>query len=486
MKKILALTLILLACLQAQAVLVTATFIVTNVPNVGSNYTVNGSTRIGTNVLASTTFQTNTASVNKSTTNIFNQILAYPFGGLISGSLSNNQFTLKGTNVVITIPGAWAYVTYATNSGPIVWPLEVPPNNLIGLANRTNNASWIVDYLNRYASTNFLEELAAPMAHFVSLSNAQTLGNKSITNSTASNFTAFRYVLTNGNLHATNAYVSNLIAHGLISTNGQNRGDAFSSPGTAAGSEQFGSGAVAGGTNSTAVGYGALSSAPDSTAIGNGALVTATGTNGIAIGRTAIADNNSENGIAIGKGALANELNAIAIGTDSQSAYENSIAFGNNSATTTSNQFVLGAASHTVVVAGQLTGAHTNSTFIGDTNTWTGSRAEPLTRNSALVNGNNADVKLTNIWTQLAGPTANFTNAGFIFGLGNRAGLIVQIENTNGFPMAILNQSGLDATPANRVITGTGGTLVITNNPGWVQLRYDADVSRWKVQFISN
>jgi hypothetical protein len=482
MRRILAL-LFLLGCFEAKAVFVDALVVLTNAPNVGSNWTVNGSVRIWTNAQTATTIQTNTASVPKSTTNLVSQIQAYPYGGLSFRWLNSTSFYLSGSNITITIPGAWAGFVLTTNSGPITIPLMVPPNNLTGLSNRTNNASWIVDYLNRYASTNFLEELAVPMQRFVSISNAQTLGNKVITNSSGTNWTMTGIRISGATFSATNSYCSNCTADAMQLTNSANHGSAFSSPGTGSSSEQFGNGAQATGDNDTALGSGATASGTNSFAAAT--LANASGLNSVAVGTASEAQ--GENSSSYGAGSFSDKINSTAVGASAAATHTNSTAVGYNAQTTAANQTMLGSASVDVVVNNKLTvlGYLTNSILAG-TNVLRGDLSTPPIKNSALVNGNNADVLLTNIWNQLAGPTANFTNAGFLFGNGNRAGLIVQIENTNGFPMAILNQSGLDATPANRVITGTGGTLVITNNPGWVQLRYDADISRWKVQFISN
>lgn len=184
MKRIFALIFLLLASLHAQAVLVTATFTVTNVPNFGSNYTLNGSTRMATNAQTSSTFITNLISTGASTTNIFRQVDAFKFPGIFYSYSASNVIQFRGSNVVITVPGAWASVTYATNSGTETWPILVPPSNVIGLTNRTNNASWIVDYLNRYSPTNFIEQLSGAMVQFLNLGQIQTFTNKTSRSST--------------------------------------------------------------------------------------------------------------------------------------------------------------------------------------------------------------------------------------------------------------------------------------------------------------
>lgn len=497
MKKLLSILLLLAFTASAPALdIVKAIITITNLPATGNKLVGNASTRTWTNDISSspsTLVATNT-TIGTSATNLYLFL-----GGL--GVFSQSQSLSRSNNNVVALQGApgeamvftatgWGTVTYQTNSITnqtylVRMPLEVEVSS-----NRIAIASHIVRGTSLY-STNSFDTNAVALANYSTLTTGQTLSNKTVRASFVQNSQ-----FTNGQIFSTNSYLSNSILHGPVFTNAVNYGDAFSSPGSGTLSEQFGVSASATGGSSLAVGAATSATADNATAINAnatadnatamGILATASGTNSTAIGT--VTEASGFNSAAFGYNSLASYEGATALGVNTLAQNTNSTAVGYGAATTANNQVMLGSATVNVRVNNELQigGSITNATYTGDTNTWNGSRAEPLTRNSALVNGNNADVKLTNIWTQLAGPTANFTNAGFIFGLGNRAGLIVQIENTNGFPMAILNQSGLEAVQANRVITGTGGTLVITNNPGWVQMRYDADVSRWKVQFISN
>jgi len=99
------------------------------------------------------------------------------------------------------------------------------------------------------------------------------------------------------------------------------------------------------------------------------------------------------------------------------------------------------------------------------------------TNNSGLANGNNANVQIgyaQNVY--VSGPTLAFTINGIASG---EEGQTVMIWNRTGKNMTIANQSGTDPTPANRIETGIGADVIITNNPGSVQLHYDATAARW-------
>jgi hypothetical protein len=56
-------------------------------------------------------------------------------------------------------------------------------------------------------------------------------------------------------------------------------------------------------------------------------------------------------------------------------------------------------------------------------------------------------------------------------------GMILNLVNGTGAALTIKNETG--ATPAQRITTGTGSDLSISNN-GVIQLLYDSDAGRWK------
>jgi hypothetical protein len=52
--------------------------------------------------------------------------------------------------------------------------------------------------------------------------------------------------------------------------------------------------------------------------------------------------------------------------------------------------------------------------------------------------------------------------------------------------MTIGNNSGLDSTAANRILTGVGASITLTNNPSMVHLYYTGTLSRWVIDSYSN
>lgn len=79
---------------------------------------------------------------------------------------------------------------------------------------------------------------------------------------------------------------------------------------------------------------------------------------------------------------------------------------------------------------------------------------------------------------KVSGPTSAFTINGISAG---RDGRICILQNGTSQTMTIANDSGGDPTPGNRIYTGTGADMVITNNPGIVWLVYDGSSSHWIV-----
>ncbi len=102
--------------------------------------------------------------------------------------------------------------------------------------------------------------------------------------------------------------------------------------------------------------------------------------------------------------------------------------------------------------------------------------------NSSLANGANSDVGLSSAsYVTLAGPTAAFSIAGFA---GGADGRLLFAENPSTNVMTILNDSGLESTPANRIYTGNGNDLALSNSPALIVLIYDANLARWVVQSV--
>lgn len=103
-----------------------------------------------------------------------------------------------------------------------------------------------------------------------------------------------------------------------------------------------------------------------------------------------------------------------------------------------------------------------------------------LTRgdNLSISSGGNAGVVLgeTNAVTFLAGMAGNFTVYGINGGVHGRWATII---NTNPFSMTIANNSGSDSTAANRILTGTGADILLTNQPTIANFFWSSANQRW-------
>lgn len=95
------------------------------------------------------------------------------------------------------------------------------------------------------------------------------------------------------------------------------------------------------------------------------------------------------------------------------------------------------------------------------------------------------DSTTTGTATDLATPTTSYitlTNASLVSLRGIPAGQSGQqlvLKNATGANVGILNEDS-GATAANRILTGTGGNIVISTNSA-VRLDYDSNASRWQV-----
>jgi hypothetical protein len=104
---------------------------------------------------------------------------------------------------------------------------------------------------------------------------------------------------------------------------------------------------------------------------------------------------------------------------------------------------------------------------------------------TTLANGNNAAIPVgTNVFVQVSGPSAAFSIAG-IDGNPNRDGKLLFLVNQTGFPMTLLNQSGIDVTPANRIVS-LNGTDRPTIANGSATLIYSGSASRWILLGMEN
>jgi hypothetical protein len=512
MTKLLPILFLIVAGVAQAAERITATITVTNTPGTTNSITINSTFRYWTNASTLGTILTNLTGKNAATTNLYNQIASYPYsGGVILRWADTNQIQLIGNvggALAGSIGGTWATLTLATQSGPqtytALWPLE----NMVGATNRTNQASSFVKGLSDY-STNAFATNATATSNYITkgASPAQTIASPLNMGGATRVFSG---------LYATNGFTSGMTNINPVSSNQINYGNAIRSEGSGGNSLQVGSNAISAGDLSMAIGNGAVASNTTSLAVGIAAKATnnysmAVGNNAIAggvdtlavgrgsqayesgamsIGQASIAQGTGavalqsevvgNSSIGIGTSSSVTATNSTAIGPGATSIYNDSSAFGKNATTTTTNEIVLGTSADAVHVPGRIEGAvSTNGTFRG-TNILNGRLDVTPRANTALANGYNSAVVFgTNLWVEFSGPSAAYTNAGFAAPGGPQL-VWGQFDNP-GLSFTILNESGIEATAANRITTETGGLLNSTNRTVFVGFKYDTTTSRWRV-----
>lgn len=475
MKRILAIMLLLSACSAMAIERVTVTLVVTNGTTNGQTFTLNGATRTFTNLVVTPAVQVLTNSTAAgSKTNLFNQIGLNPFSQVNLINLGATNFSLAGASgkaMVASVSAGWASFSYSTQTvGGAIGvrvPITVEPN----ATQQTNIASLLVAGMSALSTNSFGDGVTA-VSNQVSLANAQTIsGAKTFTGTVIiSNATSIFYlgsvsnaVSISGNVSfVTNGVFQSPIMVSPTLTNGANYGNAFSSPGTAANSEQFGTAAAATGSSSTAVGKDSIA--------GSGAAASAYGNAAVASGTSATA---------IGAATLANSTSASAFGNLASAVHASATAIGASATSTRTNQIRLGTATEYVSIPGNLKveGNITNAHFAG-TNTFDAGSDVSFGRFAitSLANGNNAGVVVgTNVFIEVSGPSAAFTINGMANG---RDGKIIYVVNQTGFDMTVAHQSGVDATAANRIITMTGADRTTTGN-GAATFIYSGAASRW-------
>jgi len=226
------------------------------------------------------------------------------------------------------------------------------------------------------------------------------------------------------------------------------------------------------------VGYSAGVSVLGVAGIAVGYSASSSGTNSIAVGL--LADAGGYQSIALGASSSAQGRNSIGIGINTTTPYEASIAIGNGVSTTRTNEIRLGG-SQDVTIGGLLTAEKgaTNLTLTGS-NQLSGTLRITSRAAATLANGNNAGVPLgTNTMVDLSGATTIAYVHGFLAGVEDE---VKEVRLAGAVTNFFANQSGVDATAENRIITGTGGDVWSTNNPTYLGLRYKG--SRWEIKWI--
>jgi len=443
---------------------ITATLTITNAPTTnGQTITINGDTRTWyASVTNPATQLLTNSTVNGIATNLYNHLLSTPPSRVtpfMTGAAVLRLDAQTGAPLIISGVTNYFSVTYSTQTVSSAYDVVVP-YTVIASATRPTISAGLVDWLNLPTAKSLFEN-SGSVSNLVGRTNSQTIsGDKTFSGVVI--VTNRAGVLVVGVMSSTNfTGIVNLLSNGLwyagtlvnpVLTNGINRGNAFRSPGSGAGSEQFGFGAGSSGLNAVALGQSATASGSSSLAAGSGASAA------------------SDYSTAIGGSSAAGEY-SVAIGQSALATFGNSVALGSGVETTETNQVLLGTSSHHVSVPGVLRG------FVADgTNRFSGSIAYTRKANSSLANGNNAAVDIsTNVFVQLSGPSGAFTVNGIA---GGEDGRYVILLNRTGQNMTVANDSGVDPTAANRIYTLTGSDQATTAD-GCATLIYSAADSRW-------
>ena len=479
-----------------------------------------------------------TNSTAASATNLYQHLASYPVYSAGAGSpqlavsLNStntsvvNMVAPLNTNLTVTFGGNWARVVYVTNTYTDSAAILNRTNAMSSPA-RTNAENAIVNLLAANLATNAVPTNVTFLRNYADTNTPQTVANKTLVNPvstggrwtgitnlvgtnvlltnvtlrlatiTAADLTGLITLLSNGTIYATvldgvrptnvtglagavhqiigghwtNATLVSPVAHTAIISNG-----------TLIGST------VVTGASINLIGSGAnnfISLTATSTTAAVGSILVLERENGI----TNAVDSGDVLGLIgfTGYGTTAQKvgarIRAIPMETFTDSTAGTILLLETSASGSTSPLGRLHISeSGFVTISNVLYAATTtNSTFRG-TNTLNG-RLDLVPRsNSSLANGYNSDVLLgTNVYIRMSGPSAAYTNVGFRAAAAVDGTLHILQADNPGLSFTVLDDSGLDATAANRIRTGTGALKNSTNNPVVFSLLYDGSVSRWRL-----
>lgn len=500
----------LLSRAQTTTNLITVTITVTNGTANGFAFTLNGDTRTFTNSVTSSGSQILTNNTVAGTaSNLYYQIASAGFAGPARLGLytnGSNVITIRGAcgeAMSVMIVSNWASVAYSTQSCGIgIIGVRVPLASE-ATAVATNVASLLAKGINDYCNYLFPTN-SYPLSYYLSLGpqpqeasnktfRASTIGESTITNSTLTNIVRINVsVLVGTNVVVLSGTISNAALQSIPSLYGiltaLTNGTLFNTFITNSPSGLF--------TNLVATkGLAATNALLDQPAVTNlqgtlrnpflgsqgGNAITFTNQDGVGV--ESRYDNSDLSGDVesiytfggVSYWSFVVSTNGIFF-SSTRGAEANFISLVDGVAT-------FADANSIVVLGGPVRAAVlTNSTFRG-TNNWNGDLSFTPRANSALANGYNSAVVLgTNIYVRLSGPSGAYTNAGFA---AERDGSFHILEFDNpGLSMTLLDNSGLDVTAANRLLTCTGALLNSTNNPVTVGVLYNATKAKWMVQWF--
>lgn len=417
----------------AKADYITDILTITNTPTNGYSVTINSAIWTWTNTITTNANQiANTNTIVAARSNLFNAI-ALNIGRIPGVSLYTNDtngIKMLGSGLSVSISTNWATNVFSTNASTNASYLALPVE-VIPIAQRTNLASLTVTAIGNY-STSAIPQISAAAGELVGLTNTQTVsGPKTFTNKST--------IISGGSVSNINILGTNSISTNLtISTSNIVLFQFGADP-----DGNFGGVPLRLQWNST-----------------NQELELNTGTLGnpvVPLHARFVGD---------GGGLSTLDAGTITVGSLSVSRL-------NNGTDASDTAFWRGDG-----VWSGLVGTGTNLTLTG-TNTVNSILDFSPFANTSLANGANAAVSVgTNVYVKVSGPSSAFTLNGIANGISGR---MIVIQNSTGQSMTIANDSGVEPVSANRIYTGAGGDLTLTNNPLFVTFIYDSALGHWNV-----
>ena len=401
---------------------VTLSITITNLPSNNDTITINASTRTNKTSVAVPAYEVLIgASIGAQTTNLWQHIASYPLTGPLNIQwVATNNFLLvgqPGNTISASASGTWATLTLSTQTVTSLQTVRVPISGEATSTARTNSADGLLQGI---FNTPYYGQVVIVEASPPMTNFVNRASVQTITG--AKTFTNSAQVWTGG--YVTNAQVD--AAQIRYITN--NAPLKFY---TSGGTRQYGI-------------------APDANGIPSLYYINATD-NLATPGNYNPADANILNALSAdlryGRLQSANDWTAL---------NDFDLATGTFTNTTQWNPTIYG-----------------NTTFYSDLR---------FTRYdlTSLANGNNAGVPIgdTNVYVKISsGPTAAFSIAGITNGANGR---FLILENATGQAMTLLHQSGVDATPANRIVIPSSTDIASSGN-AIATFIYDSNVSRWKL-----
>lgn len=410
---------------------ITAIITVTNTPSAADSLTVNASVRTWVASVATPSSEVLIgASAGASATNLWNQVIRYPFTGITPSFSSSNVITLRGQTgaaLASSLSGTWASLTLSTQSMAQLKNIRVPFSAEPTVSVREGNADQLITDLSTYATTPFVAGSDA-ISSLVQTTGDQTIdGAKTFNSGTVlSNTVSMHFAGTSG------ATAADSTTNGIVFTLGP------------AGS----------GTNTHWVISGNELGEPQIVDSGGNSPTSFPETPGGIITYQVLIDRFPR------LTGASNETNVW----DIHNAFTDLYAINS---TLTNWVALAGGATNVVLTNSFSSGALTIQGDIALTDATVGT----------LANGNNANLDF-GIYSSIiltTGPTAAFAINGIQS--ASKAKLLY-IYNATGQNMTIANDSGVDPTPANRIYTMTGGDRATTAE-GSVTLKYLPTLSRW-------